>query len=110
MSSGFEEFTQAISKTTTKKPVNDKKSFSKVAVLGGGADGKLIAALSLSKGAEVKLFSAYGDELSALRSSSGITLRGLGPIGTYHVDRDEGPSIKTSAELDNVVKDAEVIF
>ena len=110
MSSGFEEFTQAISKTTTKKPVTDEKSFSKVAVLGGGADGKLIAALSLSKGAEVKLFSAYGDELSALRSSSGITLRGLGPIGTYHVDRDEGPSIKTSAELDNVVKDAEVIF
>ena len=89
MSSGFDEFTEAVSKSTTKKPVIESKSFSRIAVLGGGADARLIAALCLSEGAEVKLFSAYGEELSTLRSSSGVTLRGAGPVGTYHVDRED---------------------
>ena len=110
MSSGFDEFTEAVSKSTTKKPVIESKSFSRIAVLGGGADARLIAALCLSEGAEVKLFSAYGEELSALRSSSGVTLRGAGPVGTYHVDREDGPSIRTTAELDGAVTDAELIF
>lgn len=110
MSSGFDEFTEAVSKSTTKKPVIESKSFSRIAVLGGGADARLIAALCLSEGAEVKLFSAYGEELSTLRSSSGVTLRGAGPVGTYHVDREDGPSIRTTAELDGAVTDAELIF
>ena len=38
MSSGFDEFTEAVSKSTTKKPVIESKSFSRIAVLGGGAD------------------------------------------------------------------------
>ena len=110
MSSGFDEFTEAVAQSTTKKPVIESKVFSRVAILGGGADAKLIAALCLSEGADTKLFSAYGEELAALRSSSGVTLRGAGPIGTYHVDRDDGPSIQTTAELDGAVADAEVIF
>ena len=62
-----------------------------------------------AEGAEVTLFSAYGAELEMVRSSSGIGLRGAGPIGSYHVDR-EGTSIKTTAEIDGAVRGAEVIF
>lgn len=56
------------------------------------------------------LFSAYGAELKSLRSSSGVTLRGAGPVGTYQVDRENVPSIKACAQLDEAVAAAEVIF
>jgi len=58
----------------------------------------------------VTLFSAYGAELKSLRSSSGVTLRGAGPVGTYQVDRENVPSIKACAQLDEAVAEAEVIF
>ena len=99
MSSGFDEFTEAVAQSTTKKPVIESKVFSRVAILGGGADAKLIAALCLSEGADTKLFSAYGEELAALRSSSGVTLRGVGPIGTYHVDRVDLSTGSTIARI-----------
>jgi hypothetical protein len=31
-------------------------------------------------------------------------------VGTYHVDRDSGPSVRLTAELDTAVRDAEVVF
>jgi opine dehydrogenase len=111
MSDSFVQFTEAVSASSsrTKGPL-PAKALGRVAVLGGGADARLLAALCLSEGADVTLFSAYGAELESLRASSGITLRGEGPIGTFAVDRDSGPSVKTTAELDSAVRGADVIF
>lgn len=108
MSAEFEEFTRAASKVRgSAGPA--PAVLSRIAVLGGGPDARLIAALSLAESCDVMLFSAYGHELDLMRSSSGIGLRGAGPVGTYHVDR-EGPSVQLTAELDRAVKDAQVIF
>jgi hypothetical protein len=108
MASGFEEFTRAVGARRVSAPPSIAP-FGRFAVLGGGADARLWAALCLAEGAEVTLFSAYGTELEALRASSGIALRGAGPVGSYHVDRD-GPSVRLTAELDAAVRGAEVIF
>lgn len=111
MSGGFEGFTEAVtaaSRGTRAAPAVDP--LTRIAVLGGGPDARLLAGLALAEGAEVTLFSAYGRELDLMRTSSGITLRGTGPIGTFHVDRDTGPSIRTTAELDHAVAGAQVIF
>ncbi|HID68019.1 MAG TPA: hypothetical protein EYP31_07135, partial [Roseibacterium sp.] len=111
MSDGFEEFTQAVAKASggTRVAVT-APDLSRVAALGGGAEGRLLAALCLAQGADVTLFSAYGAEVQALRASSGITLRGDGPVGTFPVDRDAGLSVQTTAELDGAVSQADVIF
>ena len=108
MSAGFEEFTRAATRGSTRGAPEHPK-LDRISVLGGGADARLLAALCLAEGAEVTLFSAYGAELSLLAQSSGISLRGEGPVGTYQVDRD-GPSVRTTAELDAAVRDAQVIF
>lgn len=108
MSTEFEDFTRAASRSRV-DTVPAPAPLSRVAVLGGGPDARLIAALALSEGCDVTLFSAYGRELELLRASSGIGLRGAGPIGTYHVDR-EGPSVALTAELDAAVAEAEAIF
>lgn len=110
MSGEFSAFTSAVSKTSTVAEPSLHAPLSKVAVLGGGADARLIAALCLAAEAQVTLFSAYGRELEMLRTSSGISLRGAGPVGTYQVDRQGTPSVQTTAELDKAVSDAEVIF
>ncbi len=110
MTNAFSDFAEAISKSSTSRNVLTPPDYGRVAVLGGGEDARLIAALCLSEGAHVTLFSAYGVELKSLRNSSGITLRGSGPVGTYQVDRANTPSIKACAELDEAVRDAEVIF
>ena len=108
MSAGFEEFTRAAKRGSTRS-APERPKLDRISVLGGGADARLLAALCLAEGAEVTLFSAYGAELSLLAQSSGISLRGEGPTGTYQVDRD-GPSVRTTAELDAAVRDAQVIF
>ncbi|MEJ8570112.1 hypothetical protein [Microbaculum marinum] len=88
----------------------DVPAYQRVTVLGGGADARLLAALCLSEGADVTLFSAYGAELDQIRQAGGITIRGEGPVGTYQVDQAAVPSVKTTAELDRAVKGAELIF
>ncbi|KIC42542.1 hypothetical protein RA27_04055 [Ruegeria sp. ANG-R] len=108
MSAGFEEFTRAATRGST-GGVPERPRLDRISVLGGGPDARLLAALGLAEGAEVTLFSAYGVELSLLTQSSGISLQGDGPVGTYQVDRD-GPSVRTTAELDAAVRDAQVIF
>ncbi len=108
MSAGFEEFTRAATRSAT-RGAPERPKLDRIAVLGGGADARLLAALCLAEGAEVTLFSAYGAELSLLAQSSGISLRGEGPVGTYQVDRD-GPSVRTTAELDAAVRGSQVIF
>ena len=103
MSNPFADFADAASKASVSAPVSMVPDYDRVAVLGGGEDARLIAALCVSTGAAVTLFSAYGAELDAMRSSSGISLRGAGPVGTYQVDRENAPSVQTTAELDAAV-------
>ena len=105
--SAFSEFADAMA-TAGPAPVAEVAGMSRVAILGGGDDARLLAALCLAEGAEVTLFSAYGAELDALKS--GVAIRGAGPVGTYQTNREDAPSIQTTAELDRAVADAELIF
>ncbi|MEZ5870266.1 MAG: hypothetical protein R3D32_00200 [Nitratireductor sp.] len=106
----FEEFAEAVASQKRAPGTGPVLDFSRVAVLGGGADAQLLAAICLSEGAQVTLFSAYGHELAQLRGGSGVTIRGAGPVGTYQVDREGIPSIITTGELDKAVGEAQVIF
>lgn len=114
MSGEFTEFTQAIAREQSRaiagNTTDRASALSRIAVLGGGPDACLLASLCLSENADVTLFSAYGAELNQLRQSGGISLRGAGPVGTYQIDRKSAPSVKTTAELDSAIADAEVIF
>ncbi len=110
MSSPFAEFAEIASRAPVPNRSEAVPEFNRIAVLGGGEDARLIAGLCLAAGAEVKLFSAYGAELQTMRASSGIALRGAGPVGTYQIDRRDAPSVRTTAELDAAVRDAELIF
>ncbi|MDP3525308.1 MAG: hypothetical protein Q8S27_12070 [Hoeflea sp.] len=107
--SPFEEFADAMASSPRAAPGTARR-FERIAVLGGGKDARLIAALCLAAGAGVILFSAYGAELDALRRNGGVTLRGEGPIGTFQVDREGIPSIRTTAELDTAISQADLIF
>lgn len=108
MSAGFEDFTRAVTRGAT-RDAPEPPRLDRICVLGGAPDARLLAALCLAEGAEVTLFSAYGAELALLAQSSGIGIHGDGPVGTYQVDRD-GPSVRTTAELDAAVRDAQAIF
>lgn len=110
MSNEFAAFTEAVAQHPTRAPAAARAPLQSVAVLGGGEDARLIAALCLAEQADVTLFSAYGQELQALRNGGGIALRDAGPVGSYQVDREGVPSVHTTAELDNAVQGAEVIF
>lgn len=107
---GFEEFAEVVAARSAGGAVEAAPRYDRVTVLGGGPDARLLAALCLAEGAAVTLFSAYGEELSALRSGAGVALRGAGPVGTYQIDQDSVPSIRTTAELDRAVAGAELIF
>ena len=109
MSTEFADFAAAMARPARPADMPARR-FGRVAVLGGGADARLLAAIALSEGSEVTLFSAYGAELSALRDAGGIALRGAGPVGSYQIDNDAAPSIRTTAELDAAVATAELIF
>ncbi len=109
MSSEFAEFAEAAGKVSQSAPAT-VPDYERVAVLGGGDDARLLAALSLAQGCGVTLFSAYGSELEAMRAASGISLRGDGPVGSYQLDRSDAPSIRLTAELDTAVADADVLF
>lgn len=110
MTNAFSDFADAVSKKTDSKNTKPKTYYNQVAVLGGGEDARLLAAICLAEGADVTLFSAYGSELLSMRGSSGITLRGSGPIGTYQIDQNNAPSIITTGQLDTCIESAEVIF
>ncbi|MEM9012558.1 MAG: hypothetical protein AAGE18_15125 [Pseudomonadota bacterium] len=106
--SGFEDFADAVAAGSGRDAAPVPRAFGRITVLGAGPDARLIAALCLAEGAEVTLFSAYGAELEAL--AGGIALRGAGPVGSYQVNREGAPSIRTTAELDRAVAGAEVVF
>lgn len=103
----FSDFADAMA-VPQQASVSSPRRFQRVAVLGGGPDARMLAAIALSEGCEVGLFSAYGAELEAM--TSGIALRGSGPVGSYQVNADNAPSVQASAELDGVVRGADLIF
>ena len=105
----LDAFAEALAKQST-PPAASKPAFDRVTVLGGGPEGRLLASLCLAEGAEVTLFSAYGAELAAIRAAGGTTLRGAGPIGTFPAGREDGPSVRLSAELDAALAGAELVF
>ena len=105
----FEAFANALAEGSAPRPAS-VPALDRVAVLGGGPEARLLACLCLAEGANVTLFSAYGREMEPLRRTGGITLRGAGPVGTFTVDRPEGPSIRLSGELDTAIRGAELIF
>ena len=107
--SELEAFTEAMARRSV-PPDPATPAFDRVTVLGGGPEGRLLACLCLAEGAEVTLFSAYGAELAAIRAAGGTTLRGAGPVGTFSAGREDGPSIRLSAELDAALADAELVF
>ena len=109
MSNGFSDFADAMARSSS-APSVAAHSIERVAVLGGGADAQLLAALCLSQGRTVRLFSAYGAELNSLKSAGGINLRDDGPVGSYQVNAESGVSIECAAELDLAVSDADLIF
>ena len=88
----------------------EPRRFTRVAVLGGSADAQMVAALCLAGGATVTLFSAIGAELDALTQAGGVTLRGDGAVGTFQFNRNDAPSIATTAHLDVALHAAELIF
>lgn len=109
MSTGFADFADAMARPQKPAAVGGRR-FERVAVLGGGNDARLLAALCLAQGAGVTLFSAYGAELTAMRTAGAVALRGDGPVGSYQFDSNSAPSIRTTAELDAAVVGADLIF
>lgn len=119
MSTGeFEQFAAAVSRSAPNQPLNEMTHYQRVTILGGGNEACMLAALCLAEGAEVTLFSAYGKELDAIRTRGSITLRGEGPIGSFHVDQGSAQNgktannvaIRTTAEIDTAITSAEVII
>jgi hypothetical protein len=107
----FASFTEALAKPADKQTISAAPQYRRIAILGGGDDGLLLASMCLSYGKEVALFSAYNTERVAMQN--GITIRGEAegvPIGTYQFNQESIPSIKSTGDLDEAVKDAEVIF
>jgi len=108
--SGIEDFAQALTRSAPRPaPPPGGRPAATVAVLGAAPDGQMYAALALAAGAEVRLFSAYGAELAGLRKSGAITLRGEGPVGSFHVDQPQGPQVRTTAALDEALAGAELV-
>ena len=107
--SEFEAFAEAMARSSI-PPAPAAPVFDRVTVLGGGPEGRLLASLCLAEGAQVTLFSAYGAELAAIRAAGGTTLRGAGPVGTFSAGREDGPSVRLSAELDAALVDAQLVF
>lgn len=108
--SDFEAFTEAVTSRATHALPQAGPKLERIAILGGGTDARLLAALAIAEGVEVRLFSAYGTELDELRSASGISVRGAGPVGTYQIDQARVPSVQTTAEIDSAVQGADAIF
>ena len=107
-SDDFKAFADSLeSSASAPEPV--PAAFERVALVGAGPEGRLLACLFLAEGAEVVLYSPYASELAAIRKAGGITLRGAGPVGTFQIDRDSGPSIKLSSEIDSAIAGANLI-
>ena len=108
-SADFEQMTRALAGSKDDAP-GEMPVLGKVTVLGAGLDAQAIACQCLSEGAEVVMFSAYRAELEPLRAAGAISVRGVGPVGNYQINQENVPSIRLTAELDEAVDHADVIF
>ncbi len=106
----FSDFAETIASRQARPAPVTVPTFRRVTVLGGGVEARMLAAIALSQGAEVTLFSAYGAEIDAMRSAGSVAIRDAGPLGAYQFDRKDAPSIQTTMELDRAVAEAEVIY
>lgn len=107
MTATFSDFAAAMAKAGPKAPAPATAPAARIAILGGGPDARMLAALALAEGAEVALFSAYGAEIEAL--ASGVAIRGAGPLGAYQVNRADAPSITATAQIDRAVAGADLL-
>lgn len=91
----------------------------RVAVLGAGAVGRLLACEALASGLDVRLHSVFGQELADLRAAGAVTVRGAHLVGSYAVGdpgKDSGsgsasrPAIELAASVDDAVAGADVVF
>jgi len=87
-------------------------SVRRVAVLGAGPVGLLLACECLAAGLEVRLHSTSGGELSALEAAGSVTVRGAHLVGSYRVSRSphEQPHLRLAASVDDAVSGADVIW
>jgi len=84
----------------------------RVAVLGAGPVGQLLACEALAAGLEVRLFSAFARELTALRDRGSITVRGAHLVGSYAVADAPArtPAVVLSPSIDAAVDGADVVL
>ena len=107
-SDDFKAFADAL-ESSAGSPEPPAAEFKRVSVLGAGPESRLLACMFLAEGAEAVLYSPYASELAAIRKAGGITLRGAGPVGTFQIDRDSGPCIRLSSQIDAAVEGADLI-
>ena len=61
----FADFADAMARPSAPAPAQSS-ALERVAVLGGGPEGRMLAAIALSEGVEATLFTAYGAERDAM--------------------------------------------
>ena len=96
--------------TAQATPEPTPRVFERVAVLGSSPEALLVACLCLAEGCDVAVFSPYRRELDELANNGSVTLRGEGPIGTFQINRQSGPSLHLTGELDTAVDGADLII
>lgn len=109
--SEFHDLVEALMRPATHERV-DGDAVHTVAVLGAGSLGQLLACACLAAGMRVRLFSAFDDELAALRAAEGITVRGATLTGTYPVTAGSprDPAIELASHVDVAVRDADMVL
>lgn len=112
----FQSVVESFSTTGRPRPPARGTPIRRVAILGAGVIGQLLACQALACGLQVSLHSVYGADLSRLAGTGSITVRGASLNGTYATTRAEGhptsnrPAIRLCASVDDAVDHAEVIF
>ncbi len=107
----FEEFTRAVGTRADTAIVAETDFFNHVTVLGGDSCSMVLAALSLSVGADVTLFSAYGGEIAKFANGGSISLRGeAAAVGNFNVNQKNVSSITLTGSLDDAVRNAELLI
>ncbi|WP_310961248.1 NAD/NADP octopine/nopaline dehydrogenase family protein [Nocardioides terrisoli] len=107
----FRSFVDALDTAGSTRPVS-APPIRRVAVLGAGAVGQLLACEALAAGLDVVLHSVFGRDLEDLEEQGSITVRGNHLVGSYAVGEAQPgqPAIKLASSVDQAVINAEVIF
>lgn len=107
----FRSVVDALSATAPTRP-DPVEPVRRIAVLGAGAVGQLLACEALAAGLEVSLYTVFGRELDQLSAGGGITVRGAHLVGSYSVGepRPGRPSIRLPASVDEAVAGADIVL